>query len=122
MCHCVVEKGVLTNYGDAAVSISGFTIQDFDGGNKSAPIGDCSIPAGKSINIWTCPGMLLMSMCHGVTSVGKAKGVMEDSENVFWRNSGNGKPRSAPVLNDEGDGLKLFDANGTLVASGEGRK
>lgn len=46
----------------------------------------------------------------------------EDTNNIFWRNSGNGQPRKQPVLNDEGDGLRLLDAAGVVVATGLGSK
>lgn len=51
--------------------------------------------------------------------IGKCQ-AMEGDQNVFWRNSSDGNPRSAPVLNNEGDGLQLVNAAGTVVATGVG--
>lgn len=64
----------------------------------------------------------LTNLCVFFVCVGKVKGLKEDDDNIFWHNAGNGKPRSAPVLNDEGDGLRLLNKEGKVVVSGEGLK
>lgn len=61
-----------------------------------------------------------MVVTHVVT--GLEKDLAEDADNLFWRNAGNGQPRKANLLNDEGDGLKLLNPKGVVVASGEGRR
>lgn len=50
------EFGILTNTGSSDVNLTGYTVQDLDGGNQSRPFGECSVAAGKSVTIWTCPG------------------------------------------------------------------
>lgn len=39
----------------------------------------------------------------------------EDAENIYWRNRSNGNPRARPVLNNDGDGIKLLDPAGGVI-------
>lgn len=103
---CVDEKGILRNNGSEDVDLTGFTVEDLDGGNKSAPFVGGVVPAGKTCTIWVAPGTV--------------RGLKADAQNVFWLNPGNGKPRSKNVLNDSGDGLKLRSPQGDVVATGLG--
>eukprot|EP00051_Salpingoeca_urceolata_P010360 m.126487 g.126487 ORF g.126487 m.126487 type:complete len:272 (-) comp16681_c4_seq3:103-918(-) len=92
------EKATLKNTGSKPVDLYGYSLQDLVGGHTSLPFESFVIPAGGSVTVWTAPA-----------GDNHPKGRKENSKNVFWHNK-NGQPRKAPVLNDEGDGLRLVHA------------
>jgi len=99
------EFVTLKNSGDKQLSLQGCYLQDFVGTHKSKPFtAKTKIGGGVTAKVWMAPS----SKKFG----GPKK---ENGENFFWRNVGNGQPRSAPVLNDSGDGVQLMSPGDEVI-------
>eukprot|EP00045_Choanoeca_perplexa_P000863 m.16621 g.16621 ORF g.16621 m.16621 type:complete len:226 (+) comp10592_c0_seq1:106-783(+) len=98
------EYVVLRNNSSKDFDISGCVVEDLVGHHKCKPFENAVVPAKSSITIWTAPGNF------------GPENLKEDESNLFWRNISNGLPRNRPVLNNDGDGLKLVDASGNVLA------
>ncbi|EDQ88777.1 uncharacterized protein MONBRDRAFT_26080 [Monosiga brevicollis MX1] len=85
--------------GKTPFQLEGCYFQDLVGHNHSKPFGPLELQPGKPVRFWTSPG----------------RKVQEDASNLVWRNQ-NGRPRVKPVLNNDGDGLRLLSADGEELA------
>ena len=91
------ENIVIRNSSDQAIDLSGFEVFDAEGGaveDRNTPEGpyvfsDFTLGAGDTVTLWSGSGS-------------------DDAQNVYW-------DQPLQVWNQEGDTIRIFDADGNLV-------
>eukprot|EP00039_Didymoeca_costata_P018936 m.335582 g.335582 ORF g.335582 m.335582 type:complete len:188 (+) comp17632_c0_seq1:4251-4814(+) len=102
------HKVVIKNVTDERMSLDGWFARDGETGKTSAPWSGVEVNPGEAVTLWTSPGL-----------PGSNAPDEEDTQNVFWRNKTNRKPRRQPIFKSgESASIELVDNTGEVVDIG----
>eukprot|EP00730_Choanoeca_flexa_P001716 TRINITY_DN10754_c0_g1_i3.p1 TRINITY_DN10754_c0_g1~~TRINITY_DN10754_c0_g1_i3.p1 ORF type:complete len:1194 (+),score=379.51 TRINITY_DN10754_c0_g1_i3:43-3624(+) len=91
------ERVLVRNKGDVPYNLNGHYAEDLIGNNRSQLFEGITLEPNVAYVLWTAPGYAAAS-----------GNVEEGGSNIFFRNRSNGQPRSRPLLNDDGDGIRII--------------